>query len=44
VFFINAKTEKKARVICDNLPFAKKHLASYQLLPVGTHWLGKHKN
>ncbi|RLD53562.1 MAG: hypothetical protein DRJ01_19215 [Bacteroidetes bacterium] len=44
VFFINAKTEKEARVICDNLPFSKKHLASYQLLPVGTHWLGKHKN
>ena len=44
VFFINTKTEKEAKEICDNLPFARKHLASYKLLPVGVFWMGEYKD
>ena len=39
VFFINADSEADAKKICDNLPFAKKHLASYKISPVGVYWL-----
>lgn len=43
VFFVNAKTEQEAKAVCDNLPFVKKNIASYKLLSVGVHWLGKYK-
>ncbi len=39
VFFINADSKAEAKKICDNLPFAKKHLASYKISPVGVYWL-----
>lgn len=43
VFFINVNTEAEAKEICDKLPFVKKQMASYKLLPVGLFWLGEYK-
>ena len=39
VFFVNADSEAEAKKICDDLPFAKKHLSSYKISPVGVYWL-----
>jgi len=39
VFFINADSEAHAKKICNELPFVKKHLASYKISPVGVYWL-----
>jgi hypothetical protein len=39
MFFIKAKTEAEAKKILDELPLAKKKVAVYNLLPVGTLWL-----
>jgi len=43
VFFINAKSIEEAQEICNNLPFAKKHLAAYKIQKVGVYWLGIYK-
>ncbi len=43
VFFINANTEKEAQELCENLPFAKKHIASFELYSVGVFWLGNYE-
>lgn len=43
VFFVNVNSEAEAKEICDKLPFVKKHLASYKLVPVGLFWLGEYK-
>ncbi|EJE8516173.1 hypothetical protein OH458_06860 [Vibrio sp. MarTm2] len=39
IFFIKAKTENEAQNILDELPLAKKKIASYQLTPAGVLWL-----
>ena len=41
VFFVNADTEEAAREICDGLVFTKEGIATYEMFPVGTFWLGK---
>lgn len=43
VMFVNANTEAEGREILDNLPFAKKNIAHYQLFSVGVHWMGVNK-
>ena len=43
VFFMNADTEEAAREICDGLVFSKEGVATYELFPVGTFWLGSTK-
>lgn len=43
VFFINVNTEKEAQELCENLPFAKKKIASFELYPVGVFWLGNYE-
>lgn len=39
IFFIKANTENGAKNILDELPLAKKKVASYQLTPAGVLWL-----
>ena len=43
VFFVNADNEQKAREICDGLVFSKEGIATYEMFPVGTFWLGSSK-
>jgi len=43
VFFVNANSEEKAREICNNLPFTKAKITSYEIHPVGVFWLGEYK-
>ena len=40
VFFVNTTTEKEAKALCNNLPFVKKNIASYEIHSVGVFWLG----
>ena len=41
VFFVNADNEEEAREICDGLVFSAEGIATYEMFPVGTFWLGK---
>jgi serine protease inhibitor ecotin len=43
VFFVNANTQEEARKICDNLPFTKAKIASYNIQSAGIFWLGEYK-
>lgn len=42
VFFINANTEEQAQELCEDLPFAKNGIASFELYAVGVFWLGNY--
>ena len=43
VFFVNANSQEEAKKVCDNLPFTKAKIASYNIHPVGVFWLGEYK-
>ncbi|MCL6266914.1 hypothetical protein [Flagellimonas myxillae] len=43
VFFINTNSEKEAKELCENLPFAKNDIASFELFSVGVFWLGNYE-
>lgn len=43
VFFINTNTIEEAQDLCENLPFAKKNIASFELYSVGVFWLGNYE-
>lgn len=43
VYFVNADNEEEARKILEDMIFAKERIATYQLFPVGTFWLGSSK-
>lgn len=43
VFYVNATSIDAAKQTCDQLPFAVNGIASYELFPVGVHWLGKYE-
>lgn len=40
VMHVNANSEQEAKAMMDELPFAKKNIAHYQLFPVGVYWMG----
>lgn len=40
VMHVNANSEEEAKAMMDNLPFAKKNIAHYQLFPIGVYWMG----
>jgi len=43
VFFVNANSQEEIIKICDNLPFTKAKITSYNIHPVGIFWLGEYK-
>jgi len=40
VFFVKASTESEAKSKIDTLPFVQQKLATYEVHPVGYHWVG----
>lgn len=43
VFFVNANSPEEVKKLCDNLPFTKAKITSYNIHPVGVFWLGEYK-
>ena len=43
VYFVNANSQEEAEKICNNLPFTKANMVSYNIHPVGVFWLGEYK-
>lgn len=43
VYFVNANSEDEVKKLCDNLPFTKANMVSYNIHPVGVFWLGEYK-
>ena len=44
VFFVNTNTKEEAEHICNNLPFFKENIASYEVYQAGVFWMGKSNN
>lgn len=42
VFYIRAPNITEANSICESLPFFRESMASYQIFPAGTFWLGSY--
>ena len=44
VFFVNVESKKEAVEICQNLPFFKEKIATYQIFQAGHFWMGKNNH
>ncbi len=42
VFFANANSEEEAKKLCESLPFYTEGIATYELFPAGSFWLGQY--
>ncbi len=40
-FIVKAKSKKEAKIILDDLTIVKEGIASYNIFPVGTKWMGR---
>ena len=44
VFFANANSEEEAKKLCESLPFYAEGIATYEIFPAGTFWLGQYSD